>query len=87
MCRPWRDWSLLARRSVPFSIFNNVAKIEQRLAALRKDAKTIPIDHKWSWQIKAEEEKRKEQEEMDKWVSDEFIAFEQLHYRRLFRRD
>ena len=52
-----------------------MAKIEQRLAALRKDAKTVPIDHKWSWQIKAEEEKRKEQEEMDKWVSDEFITF------------
>lgn len=42
-------------------------QIEQRLAALKENATTIPIDHKWSWQIKAEEEKMKEEEEMEKW--------------------
>jgi len=41
---------------------------------LKENAKTIPIDHKWSWQIKAEEEKMKEEEEMEKWVSDDFIT-------------
>ena len=44
---------------------------------------TIPIDHKWSWQIKAEEEKMKEEEEMEKWGSDDFITFTSC---ALFRR-
>lgn len=71
---PLARLELIGRANFQFLSF----QIEQRLAALRKDARTIPIDHKWSWQIKAEEEKRKEEEEMEKWVSDEFITFSSL---------